>query len=268
MGEEAKGSEASLESRDGFDVSLTPTLTGLLKPSADYLGQELKAYLQTSIEGLKERIRSHNIREHLRESFEKLDVDESDQRNPTETVRQAELFEDWVSGAQDVDPTDKVLAEMWQELLRQIIQGRIQSNLLIAVLKQIDVYDANLLLNFTKKGFYRPKDLREGYHLNRLKTFEVVEETERGYMAIFLTIFGLFGALGYNLYEAAGAFAGDLNVATFMRSFANLLPQIGGGMLLWGIATYAVFRFVPKWRLTWIGTELLSHAHVSEDKES
>ncbi len=137
-------------------ISLTPALTSLLKPSADYLAEELKEYFKEKIESLKKRKRSENISEHIKSVLEKVEKTKESYKEPAASLEQIELFEEWVEGAQDIDPNQELLSSMWRDLLKGIIRGNIKGDLLISILKQIDSFDAMLLLKFKIHGRYRP----------------------------------------------------------------------------------------------------------------
>src|SRR5688572_20520046 len=90
-----------------LSVSVTPVFTALFKPSADYLGKELKAGLKATVEAAKKHIRNANVVEHIRKAFANRSEHE---KRAGETVHQLELFEKWADGAQDVEPDDSPLA--------------------------------------------------------------------------------------------------------------------------------------------------------------
>ncbi len=100
-------------------VSLSPFLTSLIKPSADYLGQELRSFISEHIDCWKKRKQSQNLRSHIESTRGLLESAQGEEPGEADTLEQLELFEDWVEGAQDVDPREKELSCMWRELLNK-----------------------------------------------------------------------------------------------------------------------------------------------------
>lgn len=244
-------------------LSLTPALTSLLKPSADYLAQELKEYLKGKIESLKQRKRSENISEHIKSVLEKVEKADNSYKESAATLGQIELFEDWVEGAQDIDPSQELLASMWRDLLKDIIRGNIKGNLLISILKQLDNYDAMLLLKFKIHGRYRPNNPEEKYYLKRLETLELVEE-KIGHWLIMS--FAIYIPLLYLVYRSAVDFKDALNIGAIFRFLVSLLPQFGILLAVCALIAGVIYRFVPNCGLSWLGEELVSHV-MKEDVE-
>jgi hypothetical protein len=130
-------------------VTLTPTLTSLVKdvlsPSAELIGVELKSYLKQKIDDVKERSQNKNLSAHI--SAVQVSLPEQISRNVTYD-EQLYLFSDWVDGAQDISEDEPILSDMWQEILRDIVNGKRVTKRLIETMKQIDYRMAKLLLTF------------------------------------------------------------------------------------------------------------------------
>jgi hypothetical protein len=245
-------------------ISMTPTISTLLKPSADYLAQELKEYLKTKIESYKERKRSENISEHLKHVFSRLEKEKEDIERPPESLEQLELFEEWVSGAQDVDPKNEILSSMWRKLLSEIIRGNVKDDLLISILKRMDSYDAKLLMRFKAHGRYKPDNKEEKYYLRRLKQLELIEE-KIGHWAFFLGI--TYIPLMYLTYKVATNFTEAPKIGALFEFLSTLFPQVGISLAISAIIAWIIYRLVPNQGLSWLGEELIAHvAHEDIEK--
>lgn len=245
-------------------ISITPTISTLLKPSADYLAHELKEYLKTKIETYKERKRSENISEHLKHVFNRLEKEKEDIDRPLESLEQLELFEEWVSGAQDVDPKNEILSSMWRKLLSEIIRGNVKGDLLISILTRMDSYDAKLLMKFKAHGRYKPNNKEEKYYLKRLEQLELIEE-KIGHWAFFLGI--AYIPLIYLMYKVATNFTEAPKIGAFFEFISTLLPQLGISLAVSAIIAWIIYRLVPNQRLSWLGEELIAHvAHEDIEK--
>jgi hypothetical protein len=245
-------------------ISLTPALTSLLKPSADYLAEELKEYLKEKIESLKKRKRSENISEHIKSVLEKVEKTEKAYKEPAASLEQIELFEEWVEGAQDIDPNQELLSSMWRDLLKGIIRGNIKGDLLISILKQLDSFDAMLLLKFKIHGRYRPINSEEKYYLKRLEASELVEEKIGHWL--FMS-FAIYIPLLYLAYRTAVDFKDAPNIGAIFQFLISLLPQFGILLAVCALIAGIIYRFIPNQCLSWLGEELVSHV-MKEDVDN
>ena len=117
----------------------------LLQSAVRPVGRELALAVEKHIALLKHRKRqkrSENLVAHLRAVAESL----PDRQMDDPTSRQRDLFDDWVEGAQDVDPGDDVLSGLWHELLREILTDGEVSKHLVSKMRRLDGVSARLLI--------------------------------------------------------------------------------------------------------------------------
>ncbi|HIF6199731.1 TPA: hypothetical protein ACX3IX_004719 [Vibrio parahaemolyticus] len=151
------------------EISITPTITSLFKPTGDYLGEELKNYVQSRVEKAKLSKQSENVQNHLESIRTKATNNDSNL-----TYHQLDLFEEWVDGASKVDPNDKLLSEMWQNLLLDS-KNSFNSEIVLEKLKNISSGDAQTLIKVFRKKSLNKEDR---YRLTKLKSLDLVEQNE------------------------------------------------------------------------------------------
>jgi hypothetical protein len=168
--EDNKPSEESAIAGTAKEVA-KPVLQALLSPSAELLGQELRAIVERKLQDWKSRKRTENISSHLREASERIKqqgVQGEDPISPIDSIKQSELFLGWVDGAQDVEPDGSILADIWQQLLVEIAKGQVTDKLLVDTLKKVDPAEAILILELRDRGSMRAHDEKEGHYLMAL----------------------------------------------------------------------------------------------------
>lgn len=244
------------------ELSLTPTLTALLRPTADYLGTEIKNRVSEKIEEVRERRRAANLLTHIGTVSAKTGLD-------AEVIagsRQLDLFQEWMEGAQDIPPQDKVLSEMWEGLLVKILKGIDFESKLLYALSALSESDAALLLKFSRSSKYRPKDEKERYQL-RQPQFEPLVETSRILHILDATlIFVGFCYMMIFLYFESVSLK-DISDASVSVAYGVLYRFIPQFLLLLGSGATLAFlyrRLLPTHRLTWFGAELLNHVSISD----
>lgn len=241
------------------EVTLTPALTALLKPTAEYLGGELKARIAQKVDALRERQKQANLRAHL----EKVTQAPGLQQSAEGDIRQLSLFREWVDGAQNVPPTEKALASMWQELLTKILNGINFEEKLMHALAQLSEADAVLLLKFARNSRYRPKNGRERYILSQGNFSNLIGTSTVSqvvYSILAVVSFLVIVAVVYFQLSAVGNAIDAVSAGAPLAMMAKILPQMTGIIAIGGAVALGVWRFIPSCQLTWFGSELLRHA--------
>ena len=246
------------------ELTLTPTLTALLKPTADYLGQELKSRIASKIDELAERRRQANLLLHLSKVTEETGLND-------EVVagnRQLHLFQEWVERAQDISPEEKTLSKMWETLLVKILKGIDFEAKLMQALSELSESDAALLLKFARSSHYRPKNSKERYQLGQYQFSNLIEESKVRRILNASTAGAAFLGALYMCYFAIGKIAAvvvDPSVLAnaYVTILYRLLPDLAIVGVIAAIAGVLVWRFAPSHQLTWFGSELIKHANVS-----
>lgn len=223
-------------------LSITPTLTAFLKPTADYLGSELRDYVKFKVESLKTKKRKRNVQFHMHEVGVLLGIPLNYDEESLDNIPQLELFDEWIEGAQEVDPNDEVLAKLWQGLLLEIVQGKSKNKVLIKTLKSLESHEAELLLKFKGRRIYHPKSNEERFVLRKLKSLELIE-----FEWVFLTVLGI----SYGMVIAI--FTVIPGLSKLLAPTINLF-QLG---LLSTIPIAVMIAIIPKYRASWLGKRLL-----------
>ncbi len=238
-------------------ITLTPFLTGLLQPSADYLGKELRAYIHDVVEGWKEKRRSSNLRGHIDAVHQRISNDPP--LSHGKDVEQLEAFQEWVAGAQDVDPRDAEIASMWQELLCEIARGGRPRRLVLRVLSELDGADVKVLLAVRDHPRFRPSDGRATHHLRRLVELELVEERPHGWV-LATPIVALMSMLLCARALDPQIFAGIDTVGDGLRFALENMVWIYLPLVVFAGCGILALRLLPKWRLSWLGADVTHYA--------
>ena len=156
------------------ELSITPVITSLLKPTSDLVGIELRDYVKEKIDNIKKKKRVENVAGHIHHAQGVLQKERKEEIGGTEKIQQLELFGDWVKGAQDIDPEDSILGRLWQNLLVDILKESRIDKVIIEKLESITTQEALLLLKIYKKGYISGPNEKEKYFLSRLETIGTV----------------------------------------------------------------------------------------------
>lgn len=139
----------------------------------DFATDVVQEELRRRTSDLKANLRINNLAEHMRKVQELSDAQQVQQCPPT--VETVELTEEWFEHVQDIDPDDEVFATMWQKWMTEMANSpyTIEHKYLLEVLKHMDGFDANLLIQVnaceTKSEYYRGKDIIEYDRLKKLE---------------------------------------------------------------------------------------------------
>lgn len=201
-------------------VSLTPILNKLFYPTAEYIGDEIKSFLKTKIENAKRANRDKNLAGHFKAAG-KLSL--SPLGEPSENIQQAEKLEDWIEGAQDVIPDQSELAQLWQQLLRDIVDDKPVERYLLQQAKHLTPLDARLLLKLHSHVGKRPYDRRDLLAIQRLETLGFVESSlKRIWLPVILLSLPLLCLV---IFTAIYSFFEDPSDITLMFAF-SMLPMM------------------------------------------
>lgn len=245
------------------ELTLTPALTALLKPTADYLGHELKNRIASMVDELAERRRQANLLHHLSKVTQETGLD-------AEVVagnQQLHLFQEWVEGVQDISPEEKTLSRMWETLLVKILKGIDFEAKLMRALSQLSESDAALLLKFARSSHYRPKNTKERYQFGQRQFSELIEESKVRLILNASTVGAAFLGALYMIYLAMRNMAAIEDASGLPKAYITvlyrLLPDLAIVGVIAAIGGLLIWRFAPSHQLTWFGAELLKHANVS-----
>jgi len=235
--------ELSSTSSSNKEISYTPSLTSFLKPTADYLGLTLRDYVKEKVETLKAKKRKENVQEHMENVGVILGEPLSYDEEGINSIKQLDLFDEWLDGAQDINPEDETLAKLWQGLLLEIVEGNSKNRLLISTLKQLESHEAELLLKFKNRRVFHPKGSESRFILKKLKRLDLVE-FDWSYIAII--------GIGYVMMIAM--FIAFPSFNSFFSNQFNII-QIG---LISIIPVAMSIAMLPKYKASWLGKKLLS----------
>lgn len=153
------------------EVSITPSLTSLIKPTADYLGAELKNLVKGQVEHAKESKRQENLKCHVEGVQQKIANDQEFEPN----IQQLDFFEAWVDGVTEIDPKNKELSDIWQNLLISMGKTEESSDIILSKLKCLSPHDAKTLLKLAGAASLTEEDI---YRLKTLEELELVQRND------------------------------------------------------------------------------------------
>ena len=138
-----KGSKPNLVL--GFDKLFEPTLK--------LLGQEIRDFIKGKLDNWKEKKKSENIQGHVQKALSSPDavlIAENREKN-TAQLADAIKLEEWMKGAENVDPNEPILGKMWQEMLKNVLKGDGPEEYLLKKMRDLSPKEAHLLLLLEKK---------------------------------------------------------------------------------------------------------------------
>ena len=182
-----------------------------------------------------------------------LGVPLSYSENTVKTIQQIDLFDEWIEGAQDIDPEEATLAKLWQGLLSEIIQGNTHNRLLLNTLKQLNSSEAALLLKFKNRRIFHPKGAEEQFILRKLKQHELIE-FEWLYIAMLAVTYTISVGIFSTIPGVSKLFNGGLNV--FTLAITAILPVAG------------LIPIIPRYKASWLGNKLLSYVTDEDAKKA
>lgn len=263
-GENGEGKD-NKDEPDSIKGSVALILNAAFLPSAKRFGKELDTRLKNYFDAARDNRRAENLQAHVERVALRIEAADP----PKQTVEQLDLLESWAEAAQDVDPDSGDFAHMWQELLVSLAHGRCSDRVVLETLKKLDAYDAGLLMQARRKGYCIANDGRDRFHLKRLAALELVREDRSQQELVLKTVFLLSGVLALYLFfsDMTGMFSvrgrgmDSLSVLHFSKSLISVRTIAAAAIL--GAAFGSLFAYraplrrLAKWRLLWLGQELL-----------
>lgn len=253
--EESIETEASTKT-----LSLAPAVTALLKPTTEYLGLELRDYVKNTIQGLKKNRREKNIDAHISAVQSRLSEDPVPEAVETDgTLAQLTFFEEWIDCVQEVDPEDEELSEIWEELLAQAARGKKHSPEIIRALKSLTPREAKFLLEIRLRapsfplvsGLVKPEDR---YLAKSLEQRSILER-DYAFAGVFIASLGLSLAALYFVFAQ-----------TPFPLEPPVLVVTAGAVL--ASSSFLLRAGMARWRMTWLGRELVSTSKRNGGRES
>ncbi len=241
-------------------LSFTPAITALLKPTAEYLGTELRDYVKATVEELKSKRRDRNINAHLEAVRAKLTDQPPPKSQAGPSFSQLALFDEWIEKAQDIDPEDKDLSDIWRNLLIKAARGETVPTEVVAALKSLSPKEAQFLVQLQKRipqfPFLRGWASAEDRYLANALEAKSILEKDYAIVALFLSLLGLSGVY---VYYSFGSIALVIGVAVAIAFVAVAFTMMRSDF--------------ERWRLTWLGRELMEFVssrrrrHSADDPE-
>lgn len=265
------------------EITLTPALTGLLKPTTKLLGQELKSFVKQNIDKIKEHNRERNLQYHL----EKIDdlVQENEPINISEgendnLIKNAEKLLESLETIQDVDPSEKELSEIWQNLVASLRLGKNVPQHLVDALKNVSPLEASILIEINRQETtsvpgriirfigcvvvpVRGQINIEGadrHYLEVLKDKRLLVKTHL--VEYFWGALAAFIVAGYFIYSNYYVPSGILD--TYVEELFLLMSPIIFlmflMMILMPIVIHGMSHGYGRYRLSWLGRKILRYA--------
>ncbi|MBW3197612.1 hypothetical protein [Marinobacter nauticus] len=238
------------------DISLTPSLTALFKPTFDLVGLEIRDYVKESIDSWKEKRRKRNLESHINAVNEQIKGDRPFSQNEP-SINQLSLFEDWVEGVQDVDPADEELSAIWQSLLIRAAQGEHIGDEVRNALKSLSPKEAQFLLELKKRVPVFPLGSgivksRDRYLANQLLAKGLAEK-DYAFPIFFITTMIASATI---MFSIVGDSIGGLNIGVVAGGAAVFIAALG----------FSLRSGLARWRLSWLGQELIGLVKKSEQR--
>lgn len=221
--------------------------------------------VKVTVNSLLESERKKNAKFHITNVLKKLrGGGNRPQTSPPSSnsgmVEKLKLFQEWVEGVSDVDPSENLLSEIWEEWLRELNRGGNSTELktVIEVMKKLESAHGNLLLKIRDgHGAYQSGSAKELFYLEQLEQLRVVESrkgSRQRQMELSIRILGVFTGL----------------ILIFFLSVIGAIELISAETFIIIVTTVilgVVFtNYVPsmlhdkKYHLTWIGKKIVSFA--------
>ena len=245
----------------------------LFSPSAELLGRHLKEFVQTKLEQWKERNSEKNLSRLLAQVLKDTQDFEKLKEFADQKWENLELLATWAEGASFVGEEDEELADIWRQILREILDGKIHSKIIIDKLKELRSYEAALLIQISSVRCFTAHSEHEKCLAASLLDKGLIEHDPVyliGTSISILMLMVLFAGVVFTFLVFA------LTNREFSPLFAVILAGALGGIAFVvgvpaGIA--AVYKLTFKtqeghYRITWLGRQLIRPLRRKEFKES
>ena len=252
----------------GTDISLAPSVTALLKPSADYLGGELREVVKKTTEKLKVATKEKNLKAHIDAVQKKLEKQPPEAENGFSSVRQLNFFDEWAEVTQNIDPADKELSEMWRNLMARAVRQNDAPEEIVEILKKVTPQEALFLSQrflMPASKFSVPSFLdaalptyssKEKFLATALQNKAVLNRSISPLMSAIL-VFGLYILLSFvaDFFGTESPLLVDIVAKhSTLSVFVAVIFVPAMSIALLSLARGSLFT----WQLTWAGRQLVS----------
>ena len=246
MSEENKEKDEELKS-----ISVTPALTALFKPTADYLGGEIRGYVKETVEEWKNKRQEKNLMVHMEAVQKALSQEPVLEKPEDSSIAQLSFFDEWIDNVKDIDPADEELSTIWQKLLENAARGKSTTPEIVESLKYLTPREAKFISDISRRvltftmlsGMVAPE---EKYLAKKLEQKNILEKN----YAVSVLIVCAIAMIIYFAY--------------FIVSELNILPSskiivvLPAAMCI-GLGLGRLFGpGFTRWSVTWLGIELIS----------
>lgn len=264
-----------MENQDGESknniksLSITPAITALLEPTAKYLGQEIREYVKENVEEWKKKRRARNLDSHLDAVREKLTHQASSGIRYEPTLERLVLFDEWIDKAQEIDPDEKELSEIWRNLLVTAARGESIPSEVVAALKSISPREAQFLTKMDRRRptFFSPFVSQQDRYLAILLETKRILEKDYSFLLAFLATFVIAGVL---LFIKGPSYFGMLHFDLDISAKLTLVVAVVIFMI-----PFINMIGLMRWKFTWLGYEMFevvsdkrTKAHNRSQKQS
>jgi Arc/MetJ-type ribon-helix-helix transcriptional regulator len=249
------------------DVSFTPSLTRIIQPTADMLGIKLKEHVEEKIDAAIESRKAKNVSDHIASARSKLDASQS-QSLDEPGVEQLTLFSDWVEHSANIDPRDKEISDMWQNLLLEMTGQKPNTSLLLNKLKELSPEDAQVLIKLSHHDTSRNLSEEDIYRLKKLESLELIEPNSLKIQLLQISLFSSLALALFVTYQFVSV-PDLLNHIEFNKNLPSnifkffsiwLIPLasvlLGWLVTLWYLRKKGILQKFTK-KLTWIGRRIV-----------
>lgn len=245
-------------------VSLAPSITALLQPTAKLLGTRLRDHVRDKLDDWDRKRKAGNLEKHLNRNLKNL---ETAARSNSLSDEELKTIPQWIDAVENVDPTDLSLTEAWDNILAQILNGNKSASDLLLALRSLTPEEAQQLLRLRGRTFKLPSSGFQDGILQRLAAKGVVRA-----QSVWLAYIGL-GAVTiavlevFRRFKVPSALVSDgtlLGVTSTQSWFTYSLAFL----LFFFLSIIVGYYFAPYtyrvYFVTPLGKDLLSKAPLSE----
>jgi hypothetical protein len=272
-------------------ITLTPALTDLFRPTTKLLGKELRDFAKKKIDTIKERNRDKNLRFHLDKINEIVgnkgaNANLQEDSENEQLLKNAEKLLESLEAVQDVEPSEKELSEIWQNLIASLRLGKSIPQHLITTLKALSPLEASILMQVKSKedvGFptkifrlfryvifplFGQNEVQgaDKHYLELLKEKRLLKKTylvEYFWVSTVISIVTAYFYITRRVPEgfvSRGEYPSDISILMMLMTLL-MLPL----MIIVNVLAYGINHDYGRYKLSWLGREILKYA-PNEDK--
>lgn len=277
------------------EVTLTPLLTAIFKPTARYLGEELRELVREPIERWKTQKKDQFLRAHIEQVRTRVHEHRSSfPQQQTTASKQADFFSEWAEAVENINPADEDLSQIWQDLMARVACGEEISAELMRALKTLTPGEAQFLMKLRRgprwsgllhmrwlfiifdraladslphhskrnsRGLGKMLYRRDLFYARTLEEKQLVERS--GIHTFFLVFPAIIAAIYWLSHYLARDYSGKISLSD--TNFEILtFPLIGSSLLI--IVMFFISKQVIRWKLSWLGFELTQITFQSHNR--